>query len=230
MTVPPPSLSKVRQRISEAVQKSRREENDVTLIGVTKSHPLETIIPFVEAGLGDIGENYVQEAEKKYLGQSLAIRKHMIGPLQSNKCFRAVQLFDVIQTVENSRILQKIAEAARRLGIVSHVLIQVNFRGDEQTQHGCTREQFWELANKCVRDEISSTVSWEGMMTVAPFSVKGRDALCFYQEAYDFFLEAKRKYPNCLNLSMGMSDTLEEAIEAGATMVRIGTALFGSRS
>ena len=220
----------ISERVRKAAQKSKRNPNDIIILGVTKKQPIEKIHDFIKLGLNYIGENVVQEAELKFKNLPDHVKKHFIGPLQSNKVGKAVEIFDTIQTVDREKILKKIATKASQLGKTPYpILIQVNF-SQEKTKHGCSEKELNELSELVTRKEFKEKIDWQGLMTIAPTDAITTDQkLFFYQNFYNLFKEISSNFPNCTQLSMGMSHSYQEAIESGATIVRIGTALFGAR-
>lgn len=219
-------LERIRHRIAQACERSGRDPALVTLLAVTKGQPPEVVREAVEAGLTLFGENKVQEARAKIPNCPGHLRWHMIGHLQSNKCRDAVAHFEMVQSVDSldlARDLDRWAErAARRLP----VLLEVNVAG-EASKFGFKPEALLEgfmAINALPRLEI------HGLMTIAPWTPEPeRVRPCFGQ-----LRELKQRCEEKLgaplpHLSMGMSGDLEVAIEEGATIVRIGTALFGER-
>ena len=224
------SLTKIKERIEKAANLANRDPSEITLIGVSKKQPVEKVNQFIKAGLNDIGENIVQEAEEKF-PHLLPVKKHFIGYLQSNKVNKAVKLFDIIHSVDREKVIRKIVHAVENLN-KSHypVLVQVNFSGEE-TKHGCDPDQVEYLAEVLTSSNIIGKIKWVGLMTIAPLSLKTRnEKIEFYRDFHQFFLNIKKNYPEIDQLSMGMSQSFEEAILGGSTMVRIGTALFGPRN
>ncbi|MHA1990122.1 MAG: YggS family pyridoxal phosphate-dependent enzyme [Candidatus Hodarchaeales archaeon] len=221
----------INDRIKKAALSVNQNPNNITIVGVTKRHPIDIVNKFILAGLTNIGENVVQEAEKKFSSIQTNVRKHLIGPLQSNKVNKAVELFDIIQTVDREKIIRKIALKAKDINKIPFpVFFQVNYSG-EKTKHGCSEQEAYKLAEIAMSEKYENILSWQGLMTIAPLSAIDKDQkIEFYESFQTFFKEISSDYPNCKELSMGMSQSYEEAITKGATVVRIGTALFGQRS
>lgn len=208
-------LADVEQRLLLACQKAGRQRNGVLLLAVTKVFPAEVILEAHALGLRDFGENYIQEFEGKFPAVShlQGARFHLIGHLQSNKARKASELFSHIHTVDSAKL------AAR---IVGHkdVLIEVKL-SDEEAKHGCAPEDLG-----AVVDAIQSMpdLTLRGLMTVPPWDDDAEKARPYFAR-----LRALADQYKLPELSMGMSNDLEVAIEEGSTIVRVGTALFGKR-
>ena len=209
----------VRARIAAACARAGRDAAEVTLVAVTKVFPAEFVSAAIDAGIADIGENRVQEArDKKPLVHGNA-RWHLIGHLQSNKAKDAVRLFDVIQTVDSLDLGQKIARAAEAAGKRQEVLLQVNI-GDEEQKSGALRAEVPALV-KALRG--IDALDLRGLMAIPPVG-SAEETRRYFRE-----LRALRDAVGVEQLSMGMSEDFEVAIEEGATIVRVGRAIFGSR-
>jgi hypothetical protein len=220
------NLETIRQRIKAACDRSDREPNSVTLLAVAKTQPPEIVAAAAELGLLLFGENKVQEAKAKIPLCSGRLRWHFIGHLQSNKCRDAVQLFQMIQSVDSLSLAQEISKRADESAKTMPVLLEVNLAGDAG-KFGYKREPL--LAGL---KEISflPRIEIHGLMTVPPWSSEAENSRPHFQHLRELKLECEQMLGAPLpHLSMGMSGDFEVAIEEGATMVRIGTALFGSR-
>jgi len=198
----------------------------VTLIGVTKTIPPATIREAVALGLTEIGENRVQEAgiKKLALGSGLQARWHLIGHLQSNKAKAAVELFDVIHSVDSLKLIEELERHAATQERVMEVLVQVNVSG-EATKSGCRPEDALPLAN-AIHGAAHLTLS--GLMTIPPLANDPDAARVHFRRLRQ--LRDQLRGSGALKLSMGMSNDFEVAIEEGANFVRIGTAIFGERA
>jgi len=247
----------IRQRIVAACRRCGRDPSTVTLIGVTKGVPVETIRQALALGLANLGENRVQEARRKHsaLGSGLArpgsrqrraggargndpeptalspqpVRWHMIGHLQRNKVKDAVAMFDVIHSVETQALAEEIERQAAKQGKSPEVFVQVNVSG-QATKFGCAPNEAVALA-RAVRE--LPHVRLRGFMTIAPFAddpERSRPHFRQLRTLRDEVATALGVAPASFGLSMGMSQDFEIAIEEGADHVRIGTAIFGSRS
>lgn len=213
------NVAAVRQRIAEACARSGRDPHDVTLIAVTKVFPADFVEQAIAAGITDVGENRVQEArDKKPLVRGSA-RWHLIGHLQSNKAKDAVKLFDVIQTVDSVDLAQKIARAAEAAGKRQEILLQVNI-GNEEQKSGAERADVPALV-KALRG--IDALDLRGLMAIPPVG-PAEETRRYFRE-----MRALRDDAGVEQLSMGMSEDFEVAIEEGATLVRVGRAIFGSR-
>jgi len=221
------NLEKIQQRIRAACARARRDVNSVALLAVTKSHPPEAVAAAAQLGLTLFGENKVQEARAKIPHCPGRLRWHFIGHLQSNKCRDAVELFEMIQSVDSLPLAQEIAKRAEQASKTMPILLEVNVAGEASKFGYAPDRLLTELAaiNALPRLEI------HGLMAVPPWSAEPEQSRPHFQrlralkERCDQILGAP-----LLHLSMGMSDDFEVAIEEGATIIRIGTALFGPRS
>jgi pyridoxal phosphate enzyme (YggS family) len=221
-------LAAVRARIAAACARAGRSVDEVTLVAVTKTFPASYAEEAIAAGVTDIGENRVQEArEKKPLVFSGAqapspaspVRWHLIGHLQSNKAKDAIELFDVIQSVDSLALAEKIARAADNQRKRQDVLLQVNI-GDETQKGGVPKAEAAALA-RAVADLPSLRLL--GLMAIPPVGTAD-ESRSYFRE-----LRALRDELGVEHLSMGMTEDFEIAIEEGATIVRVGRAIFGSR-
>ena len=223
-------VAAVRERLSRAAERASREPSSVTLVAVSKTFPAQDVRTAFRAGLRDFGENRVQEAEPKI--EALAdlaaagLRWHLIGHLQSNKARRAAALFDAVQSVDSLDLGRRLARAAQEAGRELRALVQVDLAG-EQTKFGLPEEQLMP-ALEGLRG--SAGIRIEGLMVLPPFFDEPEQARPFFrrlrglaEQAAAAGLLAGRE------LSMGMSHDFEIAVEEGATMVRVGTAIFGGR-
>ncbi len=222
------NLASVRERIAAAERRSGRPAGSVTLIGVVKSVPAETIEAAVALGLKDLGENKVQEAEghERSVGRSAA-RWHMVGHLQRNKAGRALKLFDVVHSVDDAGLAGELARRAHAAGRRQPVLIEVNVSG-EASKFGAAPDGVVSLAEQLVQLKDLELV---GLMTVGAPVASPEAARPGFARLRMLRDEIARRLGVPLpELSMGMSGDFEVAAEEGATMVRVGTALFGARN
>ena len=212
-------LAEVRQKIAKAAQIARREENSVSLIAVSKTHPADQIVPLLEAGQRVFGENRVQEAQEKWprLREVYPdVELHLIGQLQSNKADEAVALFDAIHSLDRPSLLTALAKAMDKAGRRVPCFVQVNV-GDEAQKGGVAISELPGFLAK-VRD---ADVPLAGLMCIPPADIEPAPFFAFL---------AKLAADNGVTgLSMGMSGDYETAIMLGATHIRVGTALFGQR-
>jgi len=197
------------------IKKIIDSNRDISILAVTKTRTLDEINLAIDGGILNIGENYVEEAYEKYpYITSVNVKKHFIGHLQSNKAKRAVEIFDVIQTVDSIKLLEKIDSLGKKID----VMFQVNTSPDSN-YHGINFEEF-DYFYKNVLELQLQNVNITGLMTIAS---KDEPRTCFKRL---FNIKQKTKLDI---LSMGMSHDYEIAIEEGATMIRLGTKIFGKR-
>jgi len=213
------ALADIRTRIAHAAGIARRDPADVTLVAISKTHPVEHIAPLIAAGQRVFGENRVQEAQAKWpalLEADPGIELHLVGQLQSNKAEEAVALFDCIHSLDRPSLVKALAKAMDKAGKRVPCFVQVNI-GAEERKGGCAIADLPALLAEARGAELPVI----GLMCVPPFGV---------EPAPFFALLAKLADDNGLpGLSMGMSEDFETAIMLGATHVRVGSALFGSR-
>lgn len=223
-------LEGVRRRISESAEQSGRNPEEVKLIAVSKTHPAQALERAIRAGVTDLGENRVQEAVVKIeeLGRAAA-RWHLIGHLQSNKARRAVSLFDLVHSLDSQALARRLNRLCEEEGRdLLPVLIQVDL-GGEETKSGVSEEELPRLVEtlgSCERLRL------RGFMTLPPFFEDAEEARPFFRrlrELRDLYGERGAFGTEAGELSMGMSHDFEVAILEGATMVRVGTAIFGER-
>jgi pyridoxal phosphate enzyme (YggS family) len=223
-------FANVRKRIETAARSRNRSPKDITLVAITKTHPIETLRAAIEAGVSDLGENRVQEAEEKILevGRQAA-RWHMVGHLQANKARRAVGLFDVIHSLDSIALAQRLdGLCAEQNRSELSVLIQIDL-GGEQTKTGIEPRELPALL-----DTLSACrhLRLIGLMTLPPYFENPDCARPYFKtlrELRDELQNLGHFAERTGELSMGMSHDFEIAIEEGATMVRVGTAIFGER-
>ena len=222
------NLRDVREKIRIAAEKSGRNEKDVTLVAVTKTHPAEMINEAIKNGVTDIGENKVQEIMEKY-DKVLPVRWHLIGHLQTNKVKYIIDKVYMIHSVDSVKLMDEIERQAEKKGVSEiKILIQVNISGEE-SKFGIETGQIDEMIEhaKCLKH-----VKVCGFMTILPkFDSEFANRLHFRDINNKFIDISKNKYDNVTMkfLSMGMSGDYEVAIEEGSNMVRVGTAIFGHR-
>jgi len=206
-------------------------ENTVSIVGVTKTQPPQTIILGIKAGLTNIGENRVQEASKKFnkIEFSEKTTKHLIGHLQSNKVKKAVSLFDRIDSVDSNKLAIKINNAASQIQKTIPVLIEINTSCEKEKQ-GFLVSEIDEVL-QCMENK---NLIVEGLMTVGPNTKHKETTRKSFKSLRELFLKINKQlpsgYPALKTLSMGMSRDYLIGVKEGSTMVRIGTAIFGARS
>ncbi len=222
-------LKRVKGRIKEASLSCGRDPETVTLVAVSKNVPIDIIRAGIKAGITVLGENYVQEAREKIeaLGEE-NVSWHLIGHLQSNKAKYAVQIFDLIHSVDNLKLARALDKRAHVIGKIQPILIQVNISGEE-SKSGIDTDHALKLIRKIARLE---NLAIQGLMTVPPyFNVpdKVRPYFRALRSLQALVRDEAIHNMAMTELSMGMTGDFETAIEEGATLVRIGTAIFGER-
>ena len=220
MTTIADNFRSVNERIAGAASRAGREFSDITLVAVTKKQSVDAILEVLSAGATDIGENYVQEAADKR-ESVLSARWHLLGHLQSNKAKVAVTLFDLVQSVDSLKLARALGAQAQSSGKEQKILLQVHL-GDEETKFGLLPET---VADSAAEIAELPGVTLQGLMGIAPNGVEARP---YFQQLRAIFEALPAK--NAQILSMGMTGDFESAIEEGATLIRIGTAIFGPRS
>ena len=219
------NLAKIRKGIERSAKKSGRKPEEIVLVGISKTFGLDRVKEAIAHGLTDVGENRVQEAEEKFLCLS-NVRKHLVGHLQSNKVKKAVEIFDMIQTVDSVKIARKISERSLDSGKVMPVLVEV--LTDEKKQFGIRPNELEGFLR-----EISEFkgIRVLGLMTIGPYFENPEDSRPVFRQMKSLFDSLRNKIPNIdmRYLSMGMTNDFETAIEEGANMVRVGRGIFGER-
>ncbi len=213
-------LAEVVEAIAAAASEAGRTAGDIELIAVSKTFAAEDIVPVLDAGHRSFGENRVQEAEGKWpelWNRYSGIRLHLIGPLQSNKAAEAVELFDVIHTIDREKIARAVASEMEKQGKSRELFVQVN-TGEEPQKAGVMPADAKAFVQKC-REEFGLMIS--GLMCIPPVD----------EEPAVHFAFLKKLAGDCGvdGLSMGMSGDYETAVQLGATQVRVGSAIFGGR-
>ena len=223
------NLEEVEARITRACERSGRERSEVTLISVSTTKPVEMLQEAYDAGSRDFGENKPQEIREKYPQLPTDIRWHMIGHLQRNKIKYIIDKVCMIHSVDSIRLAEAIDEEAKKHGIVMPVLIEVNV-AEEESKFGVHLDEVESLIRQI--SELSN-IQVQGLMTIAPFTENAEDNRIYFRKLRNLYVDIKDKNidnVNMCNLSMGMTGDYEVAVEEGATMVRVGTGIFGARS
>lgn len=219
-------LEKVQERIKAACQRSGRSVNDVEIIAVTKTHGPEVIRDAWEGGLRIMGENRVQEAAAKIPQSISGPDWHLIGHLQKNKIRPALQLFTMLHSIDSLDLLKQIGRIAEETGATPSILLEVNVSG-ESSKFGLRPDNVPQVIEEALSIRH---ITLEGLMTMAPFSTNQEDARPHFARLRELRDKMEADFNASFpHLSMGMSGDYEVAIEEGATLVRIGTALFGDR-
>lgn len=223
-------LEPILAKINEAIKKRTEAKitgDKVYITAVTKNHPSYVVIEALEAGLGNIGENRVQEAKKKKEELPPGGIWHLLGHLQTNKAKQAVELFDIIESVDSEKILDLINKEAKKIGKIQDVLLQINIAKEEQ-KSGLSEEEYEELLPKLINFD---RVRVRGIMVIAKQTDNVEETRPIFARGYELFKELREKLDSekCDVLSMGMTHDYWIAVEEGANAIRIGTALFGPR-
>jgi pyridoxal phosphate enzyme (YggS family) len=198
----------------------------VTLVAVTKNHGVEMMQQAIDAGVKNIGENRIQEATEKFKSLNREVTRHLIGHLQTNKAKQAVRLFDLIHSVDSENLAAAIDKAAFSIGKIQNVLIQVNL-AKEDSKSGVYEEN---LSTLIATVDTLKNLRLRGFMLIAPNYSDVENCRPLFRRMYEIFVEVGKARQNFDILSMGMTHDYKIAIEEGANMVRIGTAIFGERN
>lgn len=222
------NIRSVRERISEAALRAGRDPSAVKLMAVTKTVDDERIMESIKSGIDIIGENYVQEAKRKIEKMGRSVPWHLIGHLQTNKAKYAVKLFDMIHSVDRIALAQEIDRRAGLIGSKMKILVEVNVSGEE-SKSGVDSGGALDLVREI---SLFPNLSITGLMTMAPWFDDPQQARPYFRklrELRDRIEDAHITGIETKELSMGMSGDYETAVEEGATIVRIGTRIFGAR-
>ena len=226
------NLKVIRDAVAEAALQSGRSPEDITLMAVTKTVPVEVINHALSLGVDYMGENRVQELNAKYDALDRDGKHiHLIGHLQTNKVKQVVGKVEMIQSVDSARVAAAIAARSREIGIVTNVLVEVNV-GGEENKSGISTQAAQELV--CEISEFDG-INVQGLMTIPPANCEMTQTRRYFEEIYKLFIDIGSKKTHNSNytmryLSMGMSADYAEAILEGSNMVRVGTVLFGRRN
>ncbi len=229
-------LSVVRERIARAAERAGRSSDEITLVAVSKGHPPEAVVEAYRLGVRDFGENRVEEAEPKIAavremlaaeGLGEDIRWHLIGHIQSRKAKRAVAPYVLVHSVDRLKIARRLNRFAGEMGRVLPVLLEINVSG-EATKFGFSPDEILEVAGEII---ALPNLRVHGLMTMAPFVEDPEEVRPVFAGLHRLRDQLAARYPEVdwRHLSMGMTNDFEVAIEEGATIVRIGTAIFGPR-
>jgi PLP dependent protein len=220
-------LQRIRERIAAAAGRAGRDPGSITLVGVSKTVPPERIAEAVEAGLADLGENRVQEAREKAPLVRGPVRWHLVGHLQVNKANQAARLFEVVHSIDSVDLLVRLERAAEREGRRMTAMAQVDLAG-EATKFGTTVEDLDRILEAAAG---LRSVQLCGLMILPPYDPDPGRSRPYFRRLRELMHEAQARHSGLplRHLSMGMTEDFEVAIEEGATMVRVGRALFGER-
>ena len=220
------NLEIINEKIKKAALKASRNPEEIKLVAVTKTATIEQIEEAISAGVEIIGENKVQEAKGKYQILTADIEWHLVGHLQTNKVKYAIEIFDLIHSVDGIKLAKEIDRRSLQFGMITNVLVEVNISGEE-TKYGIKPEEVEPFLK-----EISefSRIRVKGLMTIAPIVEDKEEVRPYFRKLRELSKEIKKK--NIKNvrmdyLSMGMTEDFEVAVEEGANIVRIGRGIFG---
>ena len=219
----------VKENVTKACEQAGRSEQEVTLLAVSKTKPVDMLMDVYRAGARDFGENKVQELVDKIPQMPSDVRWHMIGHLQRNKVKYIVGKVALIHSVDTYRLAEEINIQAKKRGIIVPILVEVNIAGEE-TKFGTTAEDAMLLVEEISKLE---NVRIRGLMTIAPFVENPEDNRLYFRKIKQLSVDITNKNIDNVSmeiLSMGMTGDYEVAIEEGATMVRVGTGIFGARN
>lgn len=232
------NLARLNERIAAAAARAGRAPEEITLLAVTKTLPAERIRESLSAGLRQFGENRVKEAEPKirwFQERDIALKWHMVGHLQRNKARAAIHLFDMIDSVDSLRLAREISRRCEAAEIIMPVLLEVNVSG-EASKYGFLvqegkREQEDLLLSAVEEIAVLPNLELQGLMTMAPFGAREEVLRSCFGRLRSLLDTLKGSFGDIdwRHLSMGMTDDFEVAIEEGATMIRVGRAIFGER-
>ena len=222
------NISVIREKMRAAALKAGRDEKEILLVGASKMNDSAACRAAIDAGIDALGENRVQEMTQKlgegaYEGAPL----HFIGHLQRNKVRQVVGKVALIHSVGSIPLLEEIDKQAQKLGITQDILLEVNI-GGEESKSGFSPDELFAAAQYASTLE---NISVKGLMTIPPVQSEEHGNLSYFREVHRLYVDisAKLYHNGFVYLSMGMSDDYEDAIEAGATMIRVGSAIFGAR-
>ena len=222
------NVEKIKERIEKAAQRAGRKPEDIILLAASKTQPPEKIVEAYQAGIRYFGENRVQEGIKKIeaLSDLKDIHWHLIGGLQTNKAKYAVKYFELIHSLDREALADELDKRAEKIGKTQDVLIEVNV-GEEETKYGVKPENLEKLFEYSLQKENLRIL---GLMCIPPYFEDPEKSRPYFAMLIDMKEQLEKKFNVSLpHLSMGMSHDFEVAIEEGATIVRIGTAIFGER-
>ena len=222
-------LQEVEKRIQAACDRAGRKREEVTLIAVSKTKPVETLQEAYDLGVRIFGENKVQELTAKYEALPKDIHWHMIGHLQTNKVKYIIDKAELIHSVDSLKLAETIEKEAAKHDLIADILVEVNV-AEEESKFGMKMEEVIPFAEKV---SAFPHVRVRGLMTIAPFVEDPEENRSIFADLHKLYIDIKKKNHDndtVSVLSMGMTNDYEVAIEEGATMVRVGTGIFGARN
>ncbi len=222
------NLAAVERNIEAACQRAGRDRSGVTLVAVSKTKPVELLREAYDAGVRDFGENKAQELSAKYEVMPKDIHWHMIGHLQRNKVKTIIDKVCLIHSVDSLPLAEEISRQAGKHGLMANILVEVNIAG-EDTKFGVAVSEAEELVDKIISLQ---NISVRGLMCIAPFVVNSEENRKYFKNLCKLVVDINKKMIHntpMAELSMGMTGDYQTAIEEGATLVRVGTGIFGER-
>lgn len=219
------NLLRVKERIEKAALRAGRDPQEIKLVAVSKTVDVTRIKEAIDSGVSILGENYVQEARKKIEEIGRSVSWHFIGHLQSNKAKYVIKLFDMLHSLDNVPLAEELNQRAKQADQRLRVLIEINLSG-ETTKFGTQEGKIWDLIDRVLQ---LKSLSLEGLMTMPPYFDSAERVRPYYRRLRELREKLIQEGIPMKELSMGMSNDFEVAIEEGATYVRIGTAIFGPR-
>lgn len=220
-------LHNVQNMVADAAKTANRTPDSVRLLAVSKTFPAEDVLTAYTAGQKEFGENRVQELEQKVPALPGDIVWHLIGHLQSNKAAKAAELADWVHSVDSVKLVNKLSDAAGKCGKTLKILLEVNVSGEESKYGIRSEETLFQVAEAAAN---APSIEWKGLMTMAPADASPEELQKVFAGLRNLRDSLEQKYSVSLpELSMGMSGDYQAAIAEGATIVRIGTAIFGGR-
>jgi PLP dependent protein len=223
------NLDEVRNRIDQACERAGRDPKEVTLIAVSKTKPLPMLEEAYAHGVRDFGENWVQEIQEKAPLLPEDIHWHMIGHLQRNKVKYIIDKVSLIHSVDSVRLAEEIEKQAEKHHVEKDILVEVNM-AEEETKFGLKKDEVIQMVRECAK---LPHVHIKGLMTIAPFVENPEDNRQYFKAIRELSVDISRENIDNVSmgiLSMGMTGDFEVAVEEGATLVRVGTGIFGERN
>ena len=222
------NIENIRKNIDAACKRSGRDPKDVLLLAVSKTVDVNRIKVAVDCGLNSLGENRVQEIMEKYEPMGENVKWHLIGHLQTNKVKYIIDKVELIHSVESIKLAEEINKQAKKHNLVMDVLVEVNM-ADEESKFGVKPEETESFIRELA---LMDNIRVRGLMTVAPNVENGEENRVYFRNMKQLLVDINAKNINNINmdiLSMGMTGDYETAVEEGATIVRVGTGIFGKR-
>ena len=222
------NIAEVEKKVAAACERSGRKREDVLLLAVSKTIDVDRIKEAVDCGLTSLGENKVQEIMDKYDAMGPDVKWHLIGHLQTNKVKYIIDKVEMIHSVESLKLAEEISKRAEAKGVTANILLEVNV-ADEESKFGIKVDECEEMVRKI---SVLPNITIRGLMTVAPFVENPEENRGYFRQLKQLLVDINSKKIDNVNmevLSMGMTGDYEVAIEEGATIVRVGTGIFGAR-